>query len=284
MGSEQVLPTFDYVASTVGTARPLELAGFDNQFTGSLARDSMHILTERFARTIGSSVPDDPEWPAAEQTRLLRLLAALAQDVAARPATDREALFWTQVLEGVQAHARATWAEPVNQASPEAANARDAQMGRNLVWLANTYYPGRKIIAWAANSHIGRDMGQLRAQDGQQYYQNVWTVHMGGEAYSVLGAQMYAIGFTAGTGSFGRYTVTPTPLQSPLAASLEAYLVQADKTNAFVNFRNAAAGGEWLRDVWTRPFGYSYLRGDWTRILDGMIYTAEMAPSTPASR
>ncbi|HYR11809.1 MAG TPA: erythromycin esterase family protein [Longimicrobium sp.] len=302
MGSEQVLPTFDYVASTVGTARPLELAGFDNQFTGSLARDSMAILTERFARSIGSTVPDDAEWPAAretlrqlasnlhyatkptaaEQARLLRLLSALAQDVAARPATDREALFWTQVLEGVQTHARAIWAELPNQSTPEAANARDTQMGRNLVWLANTYYPGRKIIAWAASSHIGRDMGQLRAQDGQQYYQNVWTVHMGGEAYSVLGAQMYAIGFTAGTGSFGRYSMAPTTLQPPLAASLEAYLTQAGKTNAFVNFRNPAAGGEWLRDMWTRPFGYAYMRGDWTRVFDGMIYTAEMTPSTPA--
>src|SRR4051794_12386632 len=36
-GSEQVLPTLDYVAETVGTAHPLELAGFDNQLTGSLA-------------------------------------------------------------------------------------------------------------------------------------------------------------------------------------------------------------------------------------------------------
>lgn len=303
-GSEQVLPTLDYVASTVGSARPLEMAGFDNQFTGSLARDSMHILTEQYARRIGSAVPDDPEWPAAretlrqlasnlhyatkpsaaEQARLLSLLATLRTDAAARPAADRDARFWAQVLESVDAHARAVWAAPVNQNTPEASNARDMQMARNLVWLANTYYPGRKIIVWAASSHIARDVAHLRVPDGQQPYQTGWTVHMGGEAHAVLGTQMYAIGFTAGSGSFGRLGVEPSPVFSPRPESLEAYFAQTGMTNAFVNFRTLTAGGEWLRDAWTRPFGYTYMRGDWPRVLDGMVYTQTMTPSTAASR
>src|SRR6185436_18595224 len=132
-GSQQVLPTLDYVAETVGTPRPLELAGFDNQLTGTLARDSLHLLMERFARRIGSSVPDDPEWPAAaaslhrlasgqdfdtkppaaDQARLLRLLAALQADAAAKAGADRDALFWAQSLESIASYARMTWAAPV---------------------------------------------------------------------------------------------------------------------------------------------------------------------------
>jgi erythromycin esterase len=302
-GSAQVLPTLGYVASTLGTARPLEMAGFDNQFTGPLARDSMHILTERYARSIGSAVPDDPEWPAAretlrqlaanlhytnkptqgEQVRLLALLATLRAEVGARAGMDREALFWTQVLDGLVVHARAVWATPADGYSTDLLNARDTQMGRNLVWLANVWYPGRKIIVWAASSHIARSVDQLRTQDGQQPYQTGWTVHMGGEAYAALGAQMYALGFTAGGGSYGRHGWAPTAIESPLGVSLEAFLMRAGKTNAFVNFRNPAPGGEWLRDTWARPFAYVYMRGDWTRVFDGMIYTAEMTPSTPAS-
>ncbi|HVG43276.1 MAG TPA: erythromycin esterase family protein, partial [Longimicrobium sp.] len=107
-GSQEVLPTLDYVQETVGTAHPLELAGFDNQLTGTLARDSLHLLMERFARRIGSSVADDPEWPAAaatlhhlaqtgdydtkppaaDQARVLRLLASLRADAAAKAGTD----------------------------------------------------------------------------------------------------------------------------------------------------------------------------------------------------
>jgi erythromycin esterase len=304
-GSEQVLPTLDYVASTLGTARPLELAGFDNQFTGTLARDSMHVLTEAFARRIGSAVPDDAEWPAARETlrelasnlhyatkptadaqaRLLRLLAALRVDAMARGGGDRDALFWAQVLESVDAHARGVWAAPANTSTPEANNARDTQMGRNLVWLANVWYPGRKIIVWAASSHIAREVGPLQTADGQRPYGgNGWTVHMGGEAYAVLGPQMYAIGFTAGRGSFGRFGIAPTTIQQPQAGSLESYFMQTEMTNAFVDFRSAPAGGNWLHNTWMRPFGYGYMRGDWPRVLDGMVFTLSMTPSTAATR
>ena len=47
---------------------------------------------------------------------------------------------------------------------------------------------------------------------------------------------------------------------------------------------SSPAGGDWLKDVYARPFGYSDMRGDWTRVLDGMIYTRDMVPSTKATR
>jgi erythromycin esterase len=303
-GSQQVLPTLDYVAETVGTARPLELAGFDNQLTGSLASDSLHLLMERFARRIGSPVADDPEWPAAaaslsrlakgedyqtpppatDQARLLRLLTALRTDALAKAGGDRDALFWTQVLESVASYAQMTWAIEGAQLKPEDYNSRDRQMARNLVWLANVWYPDRKIIVWAASSHIARDVGQLRSIGGSAPYGSGWTVHMGGEAYTTLGPQMYALGFTAGYGEFGWYGVLPSLVPQVRAGSLEARFWEAGLVNAFVDFRSPAPGGEWLHDVFSRPFGYSDMAGDWTRVLDGMIYTRDMTPSTPATR
>ena len=44
------------------------------------------------------------------------------------------------------------------------------------------------------------------------------------------------------------------------------------------------AGGDWLKNVYARPFGYLDMTGDWTRVLDGMIYTRDMTPSTTATR
>jgi erythromycin esterase len=303
-GSQEVLPTLDYVQETVGTARPLELAGVDNQLTGTLARDSLHLLMADFARRLGSAVPDDPEWPvaaatlqhlaatgdfdthppAADQARLLRLLAALRADAAAKAGTDRDALFWAQSLESIASFARMMWATNPDAPSPADNNPRDAQMGRNLVWLANVWYPGKKIIVWAASSHIARDAEQLANAGGAHPYQTGWTVHMGGEAYQALGSQMYAIGFTAAAGAFGRYGTLPAPMPPLRAGSLEAYFKESGLTNAFVDFRSAPAGGEWLRAVYARPFGYGDLTGDWTRVLDGMVFTYEMVPSTPASR
>ena len=303
-GSEQVLPTLDYVAETLGTAHPLELAGFDNQLTGSLARDSVHLLMEKFARRIGSAVPDDPEWPAAaaslhrlaagqdfetkppvaDQARLLRLLNALHTDAAAQPAADRDALFWAQSLVSIISYAQMTWAAPV-QLRAEDNNPRDLQMARNLVWLANVWYPGKKIIVWAANSHIGRDMGQLQGIGGGSVYgPGGWTVHMGGEAYNALGTQMYAIGFTAGYGEYGVFNQLPTLMPQVRAGSLEQRFWDAGLVNAFVDFRSLGAGGEWLKSVYSRPFGYFDMYGNWTTVLDGMIYTRDMIASSRATR
>jgi len=302
--SEQVLPTLDYVAGTLRTARPLEMAGFDNQLTGTLARDSLAAHVLAFARSINSPVATGAEWPAAaatltelavtgffqvkpaavDQSRLLRILAALRADAAARGAGDREALFWTQALASIESYLRMMAEAPPGQLRPEDNNPRDAQMAANLVWLANTYYPGRKIIVWAASSHIARAVADLRAPGGSRPYASGWSVHMGGEAYRVLGADMYAIGFTAATGSIGRPGIAPAAIQPPLAESLEAHFAGTPFDYAFVDFRRRAAGGEWLTDVYSRPFGYSNLRGDWTAVFDGMIFTREMTPSTSASR
>jgi erythromycin esterase len=298
--SQEVLPTLDYVQETVGTAHPLELAGVDNQEAGALDRDSLHLLMERFARRIGSAVPDDPEWPAAaatlhhlmetgdiattprsdDQARVLRLLAALRTDATAKAGADRDALFWTQALESIASFAQLQWdPQPPGQDN----SVRDAQMGRNLVWLANVFYPNRKIIVWAASSHIGRDMVQLQTPAGVNLYA-LWNVHMGAEAYRTLGAQMYAIGFTAGTGTAAPYYLTPGPVPAARPGSLEARFQEAGLVNAFVDFRSRPAGGEWLKDVYARPFGYLDLTGDWTRVLDGMVYTRDMTPSTRATR
>ena len=174
--------------------------------------------------------------------------------------------------------------DAAGQVRPEDNNPRDAQMARNLVWLANVYYPGKKIIVWAASSHIARDAAQLASPNGSHPYQSGWSVHMGGEAYQALGPQMYALGFTAGFGAFGHYATIPISVPAPRPGSLEARFDEAGFVDAFVDFRSRPAGGEWLQGVFSRPFGYGDLTGDWTRVLDGMIYTRYMTPSTPAKK
>ncbi|HEY0036813.1 MAG TPA: erythromycin esterase family protein [Longimicrobium sp.] len=302
--SEQVLPTLDYVASTVGTARPLEMAGVDIQFTGSLARDSVAAHVLAFARSIGSPVASDPEWPAAaatltelavtahyafkpsaaDQARLLRILGALRADVAPRTAGSREALFWSQALANMEAFARMMWAAPPGEFRGEDGDVRDRQMGANLLWLANVYYPGRKIIVWAHSGHIGRAMAPLRAANGWQPFATGQTVQLGAEVHRAIGAEMYSIGFTAATGSYGYRNSAPMPIPAVVSGSLEDLFVTAGFENAFLDLRRRPAGGEWLKDVYSSPLGYLSLRGDWTAVFDGMVFTRVMTPNTAASR
>lgn len=96
-------------------------------------------------------------------------------------------------------------------------------MAANLVWLANVYYPGRKIIVWAASAHIARAVGALSNSTGGRPYATGWTVHMGAEAHRSLGGNMYSIGFVAGTGSWGLPGAQPQAVPQPSFNSIEDY-------------------------------------------------------------
>ena len=291
--SEQVLPTLDYVAGTLGTARPLEMAGMDAQLTTALVHDSLSIHVDRFAREIGSPVVDDPAWEDAlrtlwmasrgfayndkptddERADLLRLLDELRGHAAG--ASGERARFWAHVLESVSVGVQIVWAWTPG-ADPTGVRLRERQMARNLIWLAEQHYRGRKLIVWAASAHIARDLHALHGRNDQALE---W-VPMGHDVHQALESQVYTIAFTAARGSWGMLG-NHYPLQAPLPGSLEARLDALGTAYAFIDFRSPGPGGEWLRDMASRPMGYGYERGDWTRVFDGMVYTREMFPSTP---
>jgi erythromycin esterase len=284
----------------IGGARVVmlgEMAGVDPVLTGSAGGDSIAAQVARFAREISSPVVNDPAWPSAlatlrevgsgrggvikppaqEQEALLRILATLRTHATA--AGGRRTLFWRQVLESLGAWARMVWAQPEGGGtSPSIDIIREDQMSRNMLWLANEHYRGRKIIVWAHTAHVSRNQPALRSMSGVQQG-TPGLRRMGEQVHAVLGDDMYALGFTAARGSWARGR-TPEPLQAPLEGSLEAHLDQLGMAYAFIDFRDPGPGGEWLRDAVARPFNYTFLRGDWPRVLDGMFYTREMTPST----
>jgi erythromycin esterase len=297
--TREVEQVFDYVESTLGSSRPLEMAGMDSQIS-SLPEtgDSLGVHVDRFAREIGSPVVNDPQWAtavallravgnanawytkpnAAEQASLLRLMETLRAHAAA--AGGRRALFWAQTLASVEVHARMVWSESIDGPLTRASFiAREDQMARNTVWLANEHYRGRKIIVWGASIHLAGDVTKLRSLGNVQQGGDGWEP-MGQQVARALGADdVYRIGFTAARGSWGR-TTQPFPLPPVMPGSLEAHLDQLGMAYAFVDLRDPGPGGEWLQDALARPFGYGYMRGDWPQVFDGMFYTREMTPVT----
>jgi len=299
--SRQVVPLLQYVGSTVRTSRPLEMAGFDSQLTGTASRDSLVPAIEAFAARIGSGATAAADYPAVrpilqrlassdtarpsigQRERTLSFIDELQRDAAARPATDTNAVFWTQMLASLRAHATYWWSYNFAALRPSDANARDTQMGKNLAWLARVRYPDKKIIGWAANSHIARDVGFLTSPSGERVYADGdgrWSIHMGTEAYKALGTSMYAIGFTAAKGTWGTISMSlPTTLALPVAGSIEDLLLRTNVAYAFLDMRTPTVGSDWLRQATLRPFGYSTMTGDWPRSLDGVVYTRDMVPS-----
>jgi len=195
-----------------------------------------------------------------------------------------EGLFWIQLMRSITTQTVVTMTVPHQGSYPPGTfNIRDDQMAENLLWLERTAYPNRKIIVWAASSHIMRNQGEINTMEPRFSFAGVRT--MGEGVWKELGTSMYALGFTAYEGSAGIYNEQPWNFGKANKESLENLLRSAGFEHAIVDFRSPPSGGDWLNQViLSRPLGYGQMNANWTRIFDGMVFTRLMAPSTKSNR
>ena len=287
--SEQVRPLIEYWGRTARSNRPLELCGFDCQFTARASRDLLHedvnnlfnkLSTDALSSkqriyiletlTKLSDLQQKPRDPNQEERELLQgglLLWGKALDYA-KPSVvlpENELAFWRQFVASTTILA-AMVSEPNDEG-----NLRDQQMARNLVWFARTAFPNRKIIVWAASSHITRNPP------------SDWNMtSMGNEVWKELGKSVYTIGFTAAEGWWkAAHLRIGVRLEAPAAGSIEDIFMQAGLENAFVDFRNLDSDGAWLKEkLIARPFGYENREANWTERFDAFIFTRNMTGST----
>ena len=200
-GSEQVGPLIDYWGQAAKGERPLELCGFDCQFTARASRDGLLIAdVESLLNTLDSTTFNEQQratiletlatLPKLFQTRgdhnphdikalydglsIWQALIERAEPSDSLP--EDELSFWRQFLTSTS-----TLVRMIDKEEPGYGNLRDEQMAHNLLWLAQKAYPRRKIIVWAASSHLVHN-------PVSPFYQ---TVTMGNEVRKVLGEQTY---------------------------------------------------------------------------------------------
>jgi len=302
--SEQLRPLIDYLGAAAKSDRPLELAGFDCQFTA--AGSSRYLVSDlgKLVRRFEPPLVDDATWgiiekgvgglmarsgkapPGDERKRLLAALKALGQALEARgERSDRESVYWRQLLKSIAAYAGYTWANAgggPDRTLAERFNPRDAQMGENLLWLVRDRYPDRKIIVWAATMHVLRNASTIDTRSPGFSYRGVEP--MGHHVWKALGEQVYTLGFTAYEGQAGLPWRGPWKIPAAADGSLEALCVAAGLENAIIDFRGLPEQ-HWIREpLVSRPLGHAPMRADWTRVVDGMVFNRTMTPSTQRRR
>jgi len=305
--TEQVLPLIDYIEEMASSDNPLILSGVDSSLTGDGISDGFVEDLAAYSDALLDETPTDDEWNEfASQVKDLssrppNYSAAPSQDTqavffdmievlqeqirAAAPPDDLEAAFWLQTLDGLRAHAYQIWQYlalgNVDYFDyPDIFNTRDLQMGENLLWLANEYYPEHKIIVWAHSFHIARNLDTLTwLPENDNGYEEIRV--MGDIVHDALGEQVYSLGFTAYEGSMiQRY---PESLDPHAEISLEDLFYQAGLEYAIADFRNPPPGGEWLSDpLVSHPLEYEDMLADWTQVFDGMMFIRETFRSSPA--
>jgi erythromycin esterase len=307
--SRQAQPLWSYIAEQAKTNHPLEMSGFDMQFTGSASPDYLLLdLSDYLSR---AGLPPDAADAAFRVTNALALVLkdpsfiqngsefknvkpedqaavlmanhALAEALGLLHPSDEPGMierdYWIQFLKSSAAFLEQSW--HINLASLEkttldwAINLRDRQMGDNFIWLAKRAYPTRKILVWAATSHIIRHPQFIMNRQGAM-------IPMGDWIHKAMGPEVYVLGFTAYQGRWGTVQTPETTEVVPAEPnSLEGLLFSAGFSYAWLDFRNLAADGAWLREPLScRPLGHQPMKTDWTRIMDGLFFIKEMFPST----
>jgi erythromycin esterase len=154
---------------------------------------------------------------------------------------------------------------------------RDAQMARNLQWLANEKYPNEKIIVWAHSAHIAKYpyRASLSEIGEKAMMGNILA------ADSAFRKMSYIVGVTSFSGSVSWATteIYDMKIQSPAKESFER-LVPEDMRFAFTELSSWIASGgnidtkfNMKGSIYTQHFNVSL---PWLRVFDGMLFVRNM--------
>lgn len=315
--SEQVQPLLDYIDETRAGARPLEIAGMDSQITGEGAdaalRDHLDDVFTRagspeslrdsfaFMRPYFIAPNELPDYKSIDYEGFAKaaepVIAALedGDGAFANVCAPRERSLLVRTLKNYIATVKMRYYLGKRQ-SPDVEEsdmmsyglAREMPMAESLVWLANEYYPDRKLIVWAASSHLSsneRSIGFPQSGGGYASPLTAWRP-MGDHAREQLGDDYYVIQCIASAGEAGGLSGWRRTLDAGPEGSIDALCHATESPFLYIDLRTMpdAEGGAWLREPQVaRPRGYAPMLANWSTVCDAFFYTRVMYPSTRAA-
>jgi erythromycin esterase len=292
--SAQCQRLFQFVDSLSRTSNPLELAGFDCAFSGSYAQ-SLNEKMETFAKAHGfeidaviADVIDNLNTPRGHALSLEdqrdfflecdTLIASFKLLSFQINSGQNDPLFWRQVVMGFQTYARIRWTYDVTDRWSSLDSLRDKQMADNLLFLVDHMFRDRKVIVWAANSHISNGLDSVEDRNGYIRYHPRAT--MGKYLREKLGTQMYSISFTSSSGQYGLPWTRPVDVPQLSTESIEYQFHTSGQNVIFLSYSKLPMG-HWLRHRQvSRTLSHTELRSTWANMFDAVIYIRTMTPST----
>ncbi len=311
-------PLFQYIGNALhgNGLNILEIAGFDCQFSGFTYRfgdtlygnnavtylvdDLENFLNQNNAQILNHNdwstfkyilqvfaeqqfgwVPDSRNGYVPDgnlQAIFFTMLKAIQEEVGTfktslHPLLQSSA-FWKQVLKSIQENAKSKWYTDPD----DYINLRDAQMADNLLWLYRNVYKDRKMIVWAATSHIQRNINEITDYYG--FYPG-W-IPMGEIVWQKLGNEIYSIGFTGYQGTYRSIRSFRIERVLPSSkGSLEYFMNEAEFNFGIIDFRHLTDDGAWLKNpLISRPLSNVEMEANWTNVLDAMFFIRDMRHST----
>lgn len=308
--SEQVQPVFAYARTTYDTTRPLEMTGFDCQFSSMASADYFPQKLSAFLHSSGKQLLSSGDQDLLSRAinfqnfqkltaddrlkynEIIGRLPGLIEDnqrLLEKTNSRKEISFWIRIAKNLPALydvvERGSDKNRKRKATDN--NVRDEAMGQTLNWLIEEIYPKEKIIVWAASMHNmrrGHEIYRTGRVSGEKYfpYEDVKT--MGDWVFEEFGEETYNITFTAYKGKAGPwFSKKPFDVPDAPEGSFEYNLHKTGKKLLFVDLTSLKDQPDhWIRqDLLARPLGYAPMITDWSRHFDAVIFMEDMLPSTP---
>jgi erythromycin esterase len=301
--SQEVQPVLAYLRSTQATTRPIQSVGFDCRVSTNRSRSELFpasifqffdrldpaLISKReraslTAMSIGLVPAEYFEKPGERiydrdlPRRLISVIDERRKELLVR-ASPREIDHIRQSLVSLLAMDRALGGQAGTGQSTDGYN-RDTAMAENLLWLLENPLAGRKVIVWAHNFHVQRDIAHPAAAAAMAKAGRSLAGPTGLHLARALGSDLYVIGFLAHHGRYGYAGEEPVEITPAEPDSLEGLLHAVGKPHLLLDLRGLP-GDHWLRSpLTTGLYFYEPQETDVPRLYDAVFFLDEMKPST----
>jgi erythromycin esterase len=293
---------YNYTRSSLNTDHPLRHTGFDIVFGSPRAKgieqykarlynllktEDSGLYSSSDYQTIADflhTLQNDDYIPLADERVSLQAAIRRVQDhlleKGDRIHDSREFKYLARTLENLAAYEQHLVLSTSMGLIPPNIIFRGRKMSENLSWLASDWYPDKKIIVWAGNRHIARNVANielLRPDDGSLLFKLPPNYReMGDFIHDEFGDSVYCIGFLTYQGSRGHSGEEPENIVT-LSGSIESYWHQTGQTYGFLDLRSSP------QDHWLRKPAIAHLDGigertNWSNVVDGFFYIDTMFP------
>lgn len=280
---------YQYLPNTYNSSHPLEVTGFDSDlvldYSSKNLIENLDSIVRRLDLPIVNSntyatcilpVLDSLKYGFSSTlndnfyTRSFNYLQEIKRQMACKLSTDD---FWMQVVNNL---INANINHGVRDIDViRSFNARDSQMAQNLNWLRLVKFPGKKIIVWAANTHVGKQADTLMKNKSGQSFTSMGSFFT---RDSLMLNQTYVLGFTSFNGKAGRLTSNEYTIPTPSPNTFESW-IDTSFQYAFIDFRT-------FNKQYPNADNPFYLKGflhypekeNWTKVFDGIFYIKDMYP------
>ena len=290
--SKELSTLFKYVDKYKNTKNSLEIDGFDSQITSSYSlsivkdfdlalKEKNSIITKhkyynRFKNNLKDFLTLENDGGAGfKQTAkdsLSIFLEFIANDL--ESSETKNGLRLAQTARSIESQIMTSSSIPyVMKQGIEFItnynNIRDRQMAENIKWLIKNKYQDKKVIIWAANTHIARNLVDLKSSDDKAQYPGYTT--MGDYLKRSFGEQLYALGFTASEGTI--YGENNKPIEFKVDKnSLEFLLSKTSSDYGILSLKP----NQNLSNMLLYTFGYSPVKTQNKQLFDGIFYVRKM--------